>query len=244
MRLELNKIHLGDCIEVMKALPSESIGTIVTSPPYNLKNISGNGLKNKWDKGKWKNVALADGYDGHGDNMPHNEYVGWQRECLSEMMRLLKPNGAIFYNHKWRVQKGLIQDRSDIVSDFPVRQIIIWERDGGLNFNKYFFLPNYEVIYFITKPECVLVPGANKIGCVWKISQERNNPHPAPFPVELPKRCIESLMNGPVLDPFIGSGTTAIAAMELGLDWIGIEKSEQYKKAAEERINLNKNKGE
>ncbi len=67
--------------------------------------------------------------------MPHDEYVAWQRACLSECMRVIKDDGAIFYNHKWRVQAGLLQDRSDIVAGFPVRQIIIWKRKGGINFN-------------------------------------------------------------------------------------------------------------
>ena len=43
--------------------------------------------------------------------MPHDEYVKWQRDCLTEMMRLIPKDGAIFYNHKWRVQGGLLQDR-------------------------------------------------------------------------------------------------------------------------------------
>ena len=68
------------------------------------------------------------------------------------MMRVLRNDGAIFYNHKWRVQDGLLQDRSDIVAGFPVRQIIIWQRAGGINFNPGYFLPNYEVIYLICKP--------------------------------------------------------------------------------------------
>ena len=63
---------------------------------------------------------------------PHEEYVEWQRECLRAMLRVLTPDGAIFYNHKWRVQRGLLQDRSDIMDGFPVRQIIIWQRSGGL----------------------------------------------------------------------------------------------------------------
>jgi site-specific DNA-methyltransferase (adenine-specific) len=56
-----------------------------------------------------------------------------------------------FYNHKWRVQDGLLQDRQDIIRDLPVRQIIIWKRKGGINFNPGYFLPTYEVIYLIPK---------------------------------------------------------------------------------------------
>ncbi len=73
--------------------------------------------------------------------MPHEEYVTWQHHCLSAMMRVLKEDGAILYNHKWRIQGDLIQDRHDIVDGFPVRQIIIWQRADGINFNSGYFLP-------------------------------------------------------------------------------------------------------
>jgi site-specific DNA-methyltransferase (adenine-specific) len=168
--------------------------------------------------------------------MPHDQYVKWQRECLSSMMRVLREDGAIFYNHKWRVQDGLLQDRSDILKAFPVRQIIIWHRNGGLNFNSGYFLPTYEVLYLICKPAFQLAPRANAWGDVWQIPQETDNPHPAPFPVELARRCIESTMSDTVLDPFMGSGTTAVAAEECGRSWIGIEISPEYCKMANERI--------
>ncbi len=59
------------------------------------------------------------------DAMPHDAYVRWQRDCLDQMMCLLRLDGVIFCNHKWRVQKGLLQDSHDIVAGFTVRQIII-----------------------------------------------------------------------------------------------------------------------
>ena len=231
----LNRIHCGDCVKIMDRMPLESIDLIVTSPPYNIKNSTGNGLKNG-SGGKWPQAGLLDGYDTYDDDLPHDEYVQWQRECLAAMMRVLKPTGAIFYNHKWRIQGGLIQDRADIVAGFPVRQIIIWQRRGGINFNKGYFLPTYEVIYLIAKPEFQLAPKANAAGDVWSISQETSNPHPAAFPVELAQRCIESTLADTVLDPMIGSGTTAIAAEMAGRDWIGIEISKEYCKLANERL--------
>ena len=118
-------------------------------------------------RGKWKNAALQKGYTNHNDCMPHKEYVAWQRDCLKQMMRVIPEDGAIFYNHKWRVQGGLLQDRQDIVGDFPVRQVIIWKRKGGLNFNSGYFLPTYEVIYLIAKPNFELVDKANAHGDVW-----------------------------------------------------------------------------
>lgn len=232
----LNKIHNEDCISFMNKLPKESISVIVTSPPYNLKNSTGNGMKDGRG-GKWSNAQLINGYTDHSDNLPHDEYVKWQKECLYAMMRVLKDDGVIFYNHKWRVQGGLLQNRDDIISDFPVRQIIIWKRSGGINFNAGYFLPTYEVIYMITKPNFKLKKGANKLTDIWEFPQERNNPHPAPFPVELPYNCISSTKDGIVLDPFMGSGTTAIAAKMLDRNWIGIEKSIEYCSLAKKRIN-------
>jgi modification methylase len=231
-----NRIICGDTIEVMKQMPNESIDLVVTSPPYNLKNSTGNGMKAGTKTGRWANNPLQNGYTHHDDNMPYDVYVAWQRNCLSEMMRLLKDDGAIFYNHKTRVQAGLLQDRHEILEGFPVRQCIIWRRKGGFNFNPGYFVPTYEVIYLIAKPKFKLVSGANGHGDIWEFTQEMKNLHPAPFPITLPTRCIESTDAQVILDPFSGSGTTALAARRLGRKYIGIDISPEYCKQAEARI--------
>lgn len=227
-----NRIICGDALQVLRTLPDGCIDLVVTSPPYNLRNsvspLRGSNL--------WRNPALAHGYDGHADNLPHETYVAWQRAVLTELLRLIPETGAIFYNHKWRVQRGLLQDRHDIVDGLPVRQIIIWKRQGGVNFNRSFFLPTYEVIYLIAKPKFKLVPGACGLGDVWSIGQERHNPHPAPFPVELPARIVGSTDAQVVLDPFMGSGSTALAARRLGRTYVGIEQSSSYCQMAETRL--------
>jgi len=230
-----NKIICGDILSVIKKIPDASVELVVTSPPYNLKNSTGNGMKDGRG-GKWANAELVNGYSDHSDDMPHDLYVEWQRKCITEMMRVIPDNGAIFYNHKWRVQNGLLQDRHDIVDGFPVRQIIIWKRNGGINFNKGYFLPTYEVIYLIAKKDFKLLPKANAHGDVWEIKQEMNNEHPAPFPVTLINRIIESTSAQIVLDPFMGSGTVAISALQNKRDYIGIELSKKYCTMAEDRV--------
>lgn len=233
----LNKITQKDCAEVMRDIEDESIDLIITSPPYNLKNSTGNGMSHNTKTGKWATAALRNGYANYNDCLPHEEYVKWQRTCLSEMFRILKNDGAIFYNHKWRVQAGLLQDRHDIVNGFPVRQIIIWKRKGGINFNPGYFLPTYEVIYMITKPNFKLAPKANAFGDVWEFTQEMNNPHPAAFPIKLVDRIIKSTNAEIILDPFIGSGTTAVSALKNKKQYVGIEISSEYCFQAEQRIN-------
>ena len=82
----LNKIHRGDCIELMGRMSVGSIDLIVTSPPYNIKNSTGNGLRNG-SGGKWPTAELIEGYDEYDDTVPYDEYVEWQRACLTAMMR-------------------------------------------------------------------------------------------------------------------------------------------------------------
>lgn len=225
----------GDALTVLRGMPSQSVDLVVTSPPYNLKNSTGNGMKDGRG-GKWSNAALMKGYENHHDCMPHDEYAKWQRLCLDEMMRIVKDDGAIFYNHKWRVQNGLLQDRQDIVAGLPVRQIIIWRRKGGINFNAGYFLPTYEVIYLIAKPKFKLAKKASNYGDVWEFTQEMKNAHPAPFPLPLIERIIGSTNAKIILDPFMGSGTTAVASKLLDRNFIGIDISMEYCKMAKERL--------
>ena len=231
-----NQIVCADALKFMRQLPSESFDLVVTSPPYNLKNSTGNGLKNG-NGGKWANARLMQGYANYDDCMPHEEYAQWQKECLTEMLRLIKEDGAIFYNHKWRVQAGLLQDRQDIVAGFPLRQIVIWKRKGGINFNPGYFLPTYEVLYLIAKPQFRLTEGANHYGDIWEFKQEMKNAHPAPFPAELIDRIISSTSAQLILDPFSGSGTTAFVARQLGRSFLGIDISPEYCEMAIKRLN-------
>jgi len=231
-----NQFICGDALQVMKEIPNGSIDLIVTSPPYNIRNTSAGTSTIGTKSSKWPVAALSKGYSQYDDNMPHDLYVAWQQQCLQEMFRIIPEDGAIFYNHKWRVQNGLLQDRSDIIGDLPVRQIIIWQRAGGINFNDGYFLPTYEVIYLICKPKFKLARKGNLLGDVWKIPQEMNSEHPAPFPIELPERIISSTNALTVLDPFMGSGTTAIAAYKLERNFVGIERFAQYIEIAEARL--------
>lgn len=225
----MNEIICGDCVQIMKEMKPESVGAFVISPPYNM-GIS----PTQWGGKKRK----FDSYDNHDDSMPEENYITWQRECLDSMMRLLKNNGAIFYNQKWRIHDGLLADTCDRITEgFPVRQIIIWDRNGGINHNDGWFIPMYEVIYLITKPDFCLTPKSNRAGDVWTVRPERKNKtHPAPFPLEIPLKCIKSVDADPILDPMCGSGTTCLAAKLLGRNYIGIDISEKYCKIARKRV--------
>ena len=228
-------IH-SDCLDAMRELPSESFDAVVTSPPYNLRRQADGSIRKNFT-GFWESSKLLnEGYQEHDDAMPYGEYVPWQRHCLMEMYRLISPQGVIVYNHKWRIEGGLLNDRRSILEGFPVRQVVIWNRKGGLNFNPGYFLPVFEVLYFIAKPEFKLFPHANKFTDVWEIPPEVGSEHPAPFPVALTDQILLALNGRRVLDPFMGSGTTLVSADKAGWDWVGIDLSEKYCELAVDRL--------
>ena len=235
-----NTIINSDILVAMESIQDKTFDVVITSPPYNLRNTCSprkNENRRFWGVcSKSKSGLISDGYDGCDDNMDPDVYVSWQRQCLNQMLRVIKDTGAIFYNHKWNIRNGILEDRKPIVSGFPVRQIIIWDRRSGMAFNPTFFLPVYEVIYIIAKKKFKLMPKANLNTDIWHIFYEHKNPHPAAFPLEIPDTILTSCPGNFVLDPFMGSGTVAICAIKNKWNYVGIEQSEKYCKMAEKRI--------
>lgn len=241
----------GDCLDIIPSLPNFDL--IFTSPPYNLGNTTGggfpdkvghcrksSGLSQRVGAGKWGGGALANGYGSHKDDMPHEKYVEWQGVFLSSAFSALTETGAIFYNHKPRILDGKMVSPVDYVptSLRPyIRQEIIWKRSGGINFSPSFYLPTHERIVLIAQRGFRLKSkGASGVGDVWEEHQDTNNPHPAPFPVGLPARAIETTEPILTLDPFSGSGTTLLAAKEAGRRAMGIELEERFCEMAARRL--------
>jgi modification methylase len=244
-------LYHGDALEV---LPNVSgVDLMVTSPPYNLGSSPWPKLGN-WKQGdsvdgksKWRNGSDGGGgmgYDEHGDDIPWPEYVGWQHAILKACWDALSDKGAIYYNHKPRVVGGKLWMPTELNPNLPLRQVIIWARAGGMNFNPTAYLPTHEWIMVLAKEKFRLKSkGASGAGDVWRINQDSDNKHPAPFPIGIPALAIETTAPKLVLDPFAGSGTTLRAAKDAGVQSIGIEKSEAYcemiaKRCAQEVLDL------
>lgn len=244
-------IYHGDCIRSLVFCPPADL--VFTSPPYNLGNTTGGGfpdrfghyrkssaLSGRGGAGKWGGGALANGYGAHDDSMPHEKYVAWQREFLTAAWNALAPAGAIFYNHKPRVLDGELVTPFDYlpVELLPFRrQVVIWRRSGGINFTPSAYLPMHEWIVIIARrPFRLRSKAASGVGDVWEVHQETANPHPAPFPVQIPRLAIETTPAKLIIDPFMGSGTTLVAAKQLGRRAIGIEIEECYCEIAAKRL--------
>lgn len=229
-----NQLLLGDVLDKLKSLSDNHVDLSITSPPYNKQEKHKGGLVT--------NVV----YDAFKDALSEEQYQRQQIEVLDEVYRITKAGGSFFYNHKIRWERGEMYHPMDWLrkSKWCVKQEIIWDRTLAGNIRGWRFWQVEERIYWLYKPI-----KNNKIGqeleskdakmtSIWRHVPENNNPHPAPFPLWLPARIILSVCKTPsvVLDPYVGSGTTGVAAKLLGHHFIGIDISEEYIKSATNRI--------
>lgn len=238
-------IFLGDCLDVLPLLAG--VDLIVTSPPYNL-GAQPWPSKGHWKPGdatsggrtNWRNGAEAAGgvgYEDHEDTMPWPDYVVWQHRVWRAMWAALADAGAVFWNHKTRVIGDRMWRPDELVPrELPIRQEVIWARAGGLNYSPTYYVPTHERILIVAKEGWRLKSkAASGLGDVWQVPQAPSE-HPAPFPLAIPARAIETTAPDLVLDPFMGSGTTLRAAKDAGVRAIGIEKSERYCEMAVQRL--------
>lgn len=239
----MNKLYNLDCLEGFKLVEDSSIDLIVTSPPYNL------GIQ----------------YDSWNDNLPWNEYLKWCKLWLKQCYRVLKDDGRICINHYIACRGADKIDKFPLIEiktiqeqiGFKVSKIIIWEDksrscftawgswmsassphiqtpyEGILVSYKKQWLKNFKGINTISKQDFIFA-----VSGVWDIGTSTNKDVPAVFPLKLPQLCIEllSFKDDIVLDPFVGSGTTLVAAKMLNRKYIGFELSPNYFAIAQQRL--------
>ena len=239
--MEIDRIYNEDCLETMARIPDNSIDLIVTSPPYNKGFYANKNAKQSkvWNTLNGRKIA----YDSFSDDMFPWDYENWQKAVISECIRILKPSGSLFYNHKDIIYKGLIVPPK-WVYDFKVRQQIIWDRQSSCMIDPHYFMPANEWIYWIVKDEKKVFFDKEKSSFrtnIWRMNVDKN-PHPAPFPLLMVRNIVSCACPeaGVVYDPFMGSGTTALASIKLGRHYIGSEISEKYVQMANEKIKIEK----
>ncbi len=233
-------IYCGDCEPVMAEMTAESFDLVITSPPYNMGLVPGGNGRGMYRPGASNKAGrFREGYTGENDDaLEQSVYDAWQRRVLGECWRLARL--GIFYNHRTRVEHGKL--RTPLSWDFgpdPVlRQIIIWDRLTGIDVNLRQFCTAQEWILLFAKPAFTLVDhAASGMSDVWRLGMDHSGTeHPAPFPVSLPARCIAATGARSVLDPFVGSGSTLVAAQAAGILAVGIEKSEAHCETAVKRL--------
>lgn len=238
-------IYHGDCADIAASLPTASVSLIVTSPPYNqTKSLLGK------PSGIWAETRGAAGFlrawrdRGYSDDVPEAEYVAWQKALFGELASVCTSDASLFYNHqlRWRDGECLHPVQWFTPPLWRMRQEVIWNRGGGMMFNARMFVRFDErIIWFVRGDTWKWNQSAVGMGTIWSIAREQQQQgklHPVAFPLALPTRCISAASDhgDVVLDPFMGSGTTLVAAKNLGRRAIGIDLEERYCEIAAKRL--------
>jgi DNA modification methylase len=227
------KLILGDCLNAMRALPDGSVDAVVTDPPYCAGAVSeaqrtragGQGLRSE-------NLKRFGWFVG--DNMGTAGLVFLLRSIAVEAVRVVKPSGSLVVFCDWRMVASL----QPAVESAGLRfqNLIVWDKEHmGLGTG---FRNQHELILHFTNgaPAYHDKATGNVLRCKRVARDERE--HQTQKPVELMRRLVRVVAppDGTVLDPFMGSGTTAVACQQEGRDFIGIEREAAYFQIAERRI--------
>lgn len=234
-----------DDILSIQSIPNESIDLIITSPPYN--------------------VDIH--YNSHDDNISYDQYLEFTRKWMSQCYKFAKSEGRFLLNIPLDKNKGgqkpVGADFTQIAKDtgWKYHSTIIWNEGNISRRTAWGSFMSASAPYVIAPVELILVLYKNswkKTGGtrqnditkkefmdwtngVWTFNGQNKKGaggHPAPFPVELPRRCIKlfSYIGDTILDPFLGSGSTLIAATQLQRNGIGVDVDKNYCDIAVDRI--------
>jgi len=225
--IELNKIYNESNLDTMANMPDNFIDLTITSPPYNLgaKHHTGN------------NVFKA--YDEYIDDIPEHEYQAQQIKVLNEIHRVTKEGGSIMYNHKNRIKNGkqITPYEWLLKTKWTLKQEVVWF-NRSQNFDKCRFYPMTERIYWLSKGTNTNFTNAiNQHDLIKNTGEGTDKEHKRSFPIKLVQRFIICFPNANIIyDPYIGTGTTAIAAIQEKRNYVGSEISKNYCELAEKRI--------
>ena len=240
----INQIIQGDCLEVMKNIPDNSVDITFADPPFNLKKR----------------------YNGYKDNKEFNAYLVWCKQWIHEMVRITKPTGAIFVHN---IPKWLTYYSNFLNEIAYFKHWITWDAPSA-PMGKTLQPSHYGILYYVKDirkrkfyeiryphkrcrkcsyllkdyggKKASLHPFGPLVSDVWTdIHRIKHNKYRDEHPCQLPIHLLERIIlmstdeNDIVLDPFVGTGTTVIAAKRLCRRFIGIEIDEIY-------ANITKNK--
>ncbi|MEM2055540.1 MAG: site-specific DNA-methyltransferase [Sulfolobales archaeon] len=238
----LDKIVLGDAREVLRKLPDRCVHLVVTSPPYN----------------------VGKEYD---EDLTLGEYLDFIEEVMREVYRVLVWGGRICFNVANLGRKPYIPLHAYIIQrleeiGFLLRGEVIWDKGDAVSGSSTawgswcsatnpLLRDQHEYIIVASKGDFRRNKGYKEdtitkeeflefTRSIWRFPPEsaKKVGHPAPFPEELPYRCIQlyTFKEDVVLDPFVGSGTTCVAALKVGRHCVGIDVDERYVEIAKKRL--------
>jgi len=214
--MEINKVHCGNCLELMKEIPDKSIDLIVTDPPYFIPATHYNTRK-KFRR-NFCDLGILEGFF---------------KIVFKEIERIMKRNGRIYW-----FCNGQSYALFFYYFYFFTKSVrpIIWDKKTSIN--GYSWRHQHEIILFAEMPEAKPVPTGDGDILRFPAVKAKLRKHPAEKPIELINKLIEKSSNEKdlVLDCFAGSGSTLISCKRLKRNYIGIELGNEYVEIANKRL--------
>lgn len=225
--MELNKIYCESNLETMARMSNDFVDIVVTSPPYNTGG---------------KSLSTGDFYKEYKDNLDDEDYKEFIFKNVKELLRVTKH--YVFYN--FQILSGNKNIYLEFMSHFKdnIKDIAIWKKQAVAQIQKGKMATGYEFIVILGKDskmnfEYNNFPDNNYVPNIqtWH-KKESIKGHGATMPVEMARYFIEffSKKGDLVYDPFIGTGTTAIAAYLQNRNYIGSEITQEYVDLANKRL--------
>lgn len=237
--METNKIYLGNAYEMIKDIPDKSIDLIITDPPYQIEGISNNG--------KLHGLFAKDGHKATYEKDIHEISHGIDFSILDEFIRVMKKINIYIWCNKEQIYDYLTYFVKERKCNW---EMIIWAKDNPPPFTCGHYLKDKEYCLFFWEKGVKVSPTweTGKTAYITKtnVLDKHEYGHPTIKPLDLILNLIKNSTGGGaiILDPFVGSGTTCVAAKRLGRQYIGFEINEKYYKIACDRLNGLNQKGE
>lgn len=219
------QLYQGDCLEVMKTIPDESVDLVITDPPY--KTITGgknNGMNTKRPKG-----ILSE----NNGMFKHNN-IGIS-SWIPEIYRILREGSHCYIFTNSLNLQDMLNEATKV--GFNLHNLLVWEKNNCTP--SQYYMKNCEYVLFLRKGKAKWINHIGESKTVHKFDNIIGNKrHPTEKPVNLLKMYIlnSSSENQIVFDPFMGSGSTGVACVNTGRDFVGIELDPEYFQIAENRI--------
>ncbi len=213
----LNKIHCADSFEFIKKLPDKCIDLILTDPPYGMEFQSG--------YRKEKHLVIE-----------NDDNLDWLPEFIAQCYRVLKNDTHAYFFCSFH---NVDIFKQEISKQLEVKNILVWYKNNtGMGDLEGDYAPQYEFCIYARKGNKKLNGGRDSN--VLRFAKTNNELHPTQKPLDLISfLCRKSSEEGGVVfDPFIGSGTTALASKILNRNFIGVEMEQKYVDIANERLRV------
>lgn len=230
-------LHHGDCLDVLRTLPDGSVDAVITDPPYSSGGLF-RGDRAATPADKYQTGGTQISYPTFaGDNRDQRSWLAWCTLWLSESRRVLRPGGYCLTFSDWR-QLPTTTDALQ-AAGFIWRGIVVWDKTPSARApHTGYFRHQCEYIAWGSNGPLGTAHGRGPFpGCITTPIRPAEKQHVTAKPVALLEHLVRCCApGGVILDPFAGSGTTGVAAVQAGYGFIGIEQSAEYVAIARARL--------